>query len=202
MKRSFPFLLLFFSCFYGWGQDDSPKGIASRIFLPSIDVGYQWPNSSLLGGAVTIKTTIEYRVRNNNDLFLRLSYDTYGSRYRLSQVNQTSNTIEGTVQVQDVLLGPGYRFGDKDLRMMIAVLPGIKIYEFPEANISGQQIQITQAGKSLFTTSFLVTFEYYFDQKSAFTLSLFENQVWRKRDFWADGTSAFGFTVGFITSLL
>ncbi|GAB4417412.1 MAG: hypothetical protein OHK0039_27720 [Bacteroidia bacterium] len=57
-------------------------------------------------------------------------------------------------------------------------------------------------GRSLFTTSFLTVVEYYFDEKSALTLSLFQNQVWRKVDFWQDGGAAWGFSLGFITSLL
>ncbi|MEM8894570.1 MAG: hypothetical protein AAGC88_08330 [Bacteroidota bacterium] len=187
------------------GQGPTEKdenAFLQRIFLPSIDVGYQVHNSSLIEGALKFATSIEYRFKNNNDFFVRASYDTYGARYKLSDGNRTSNTIEGTVQFSDISFGPGYRLGDKTYRIMFTVMPGIKLYEFPTANINGQQIEISQAGKSIFTTTAMTTLEYYFDRKSAFTFSVFHNRVWQKVDFWEDGRSGVGISIGFITSLL
>lgn len=125
-----------------------------------------------------------------------------GARYRLMSANNTSNTIEGTVQMSDIFLAPGYRFGDKKYRMMVSIMPGLKLYEFPTAIIDGQNIEIGQEGKSVFTTQVLTTLEYYFDEKSAFTFSLFQNQVWERVDFWEEDGFAFGASIGFITSLL
>jgi len=184
-------------------QDEtaSEGNFLSRVFLPSIDVGYQLPNSSLIEGALRFSTAIEYRFRNNNDFFVRLSYDTYNPRYLLSNTG-TTNAIEGTATMTDVFFAPGYRFGDNKMRMMISFMPGLKLYEFPTAEFEGTQIIISQEGKQLFTTSLLATVEYYFDEKSAFTLSLSQNSVWKKVDFWEDGTSAIAFSLGFITSLM
>ncbi len=183
-------------------EDPSSETIASRIFLPALDVGYQIPNSDLTEGSVIIKTTVEYRFKNNNDFFIRLSYDTYGAKYNLSQINNTTNTIEGTVQFSDVFLAPGYRFGDNKVRYIVSIMPGIKFYEFPSASINGQNIIINQESKSIFTSSLLTAAEYYFDDKSALTISLFHNQVWESVDFWQGGQSAFGISIGFITSLM
>jgi len=182
-------------------ESDSSSRFLKRIFLPSLDAGYQINRSDLLGNSAKFTTSIEYRISNNNDFFVRLNYDTYGARYQLLN-SGTSNTIEGTVQVSDVLLAPGYRFGDNKFRIMLSVMPGIKFYEFPTASFNGVQFQINQEAKSVFTTSFLTTLEYYFDEKSAFTISLFENEVWQKVDFWEGSGSAVGVSLGFITSLL
>jgi len=182
-------------------QDDT-ESFWSRIFLPSIDAGYQFPNSDLIGGSVRIGTSIEYRVRNNNDFFIRLNYDTYGANYTLSNQNNTTNTITGSVQFTDIVSGFGYRLGDKTFRLMFAFMPGVKLYEFPTASIDGQQIVVRSTSKSTFTSISLSTLEYYIDGKSALTLSLYQNQVWRKVDFWENGGSAVGFSIGFITSLL
>lgn len=191
---------------FGQSNESDPNNFWKRVFLPSIDVGYQIPNSSLLEGSVRFGTSIEYRVKNNNDFFIRLNYDTYGARYNLSTIgnanNSLTNSIQGTVQFTDFLIAPGYRLGDNTWRIMFSVMPGIKIYEFPTATIDGQQVVISQEGKSVFTTSALTTLEYYFDEKSAFTISLFQNQVWKEVDFWVDGGSAVGFSIGFITSLM
>lgn len=196
------FLLLF--GYYAMAQENQTNKSDSfwgRIFLPSIDVGYQFPNSDLIGSSVRIGTSIEYRIRNNNDFFFRLNYDTYTAKYNLSGSNIT-NAIEGTVQLTDIVSGLGYRLGDNTFRLMFSVMPGIKLYEFPAATLDGQQIIVRSEAKSLFTTIFLSTLEYYVDEKSALTFSLYQNQVWREVDFWEDGGSAVGFSVGFITSLL
>lgn len=173
-----------------------------RIFLPSIDVGYQVSNSDLIGGSVRVGTSIEYRIRNNNDFFIRLNYDTYGAKYTIADNNATTNAIEGTVQFTDIVSGPGYRLGDNTFRLMFSAMPGIKLYEFPTATIENQRIIIKSKTRSIFTTIFLSTVEYYVDDKSALTFSLYQNQVWRKMDFWENGGSSVGFSLGFITSLL
>ncbi len=195
-------LFITFGCLAQQESTNDYSTFFSRIFLPSVDIGYQIPNSDLIEGSVRVATSIEYRIRNNNDFFIRLNYDTYGVPYQLGADNTTSNTIEGTVQVSDVFLAPGYRLGDNTFRLMFSLMPGIKFYEYPIASLNVASVQVSQKGKSLFTTSVLTTLEYYFDEKSALTFSIYQNQVWRKIDFWEDGRSAVGFSLGFITSLL
>lgn len=189
----------------GHGQTDTTSAlyrIAGRIFLPSVDVGLQVPTTSRLKNSITIKTSVEYRLRNNNDFFIRLSYDTYGSDYRLPTTNLTTNAIEGTAQFTDLCLSPGYRFGDRTFRCMFAIMPGFKFYDFPTAEEIDNTIVIRQGSAAVFTTALNSTVEYYFDEKSALTLSFYGQQVWDQVDFWDDGTWAYGFSVGFITSLL
>ena len=200
---SFICLLMWAGLAIGQGNSqDSTSSFWSRIFLPSIDAGYQVPNSDLIDGSVRIGTSIEYRIQNNNDFFVRLNYDTYAAKYILGSANGLTNTIEGTVQFTDVVFGPGYRFGDQTFRLMVAAMPGIKLYEFPSATLDGQQVTVNSEAKSIFTTIFLTTLEYYVDEKSALTFSVYQNQVWNKVDFWENGGSAIGFSIGFITSLL
>lgn len=175
---------------------------ASRIFLPSFDIGFQFPNSSLIGNSLVAKTSIEYRFRNNDDFFLRFSLDTYGAKYNLQQLNNTANNIEGTVQFNDYLIATGYRFGDQKFRLLLSPMAGIKTYDFPTAEINGSTIIIRQKSRSIFTSTFLVAGELYFDQKSAITLSVHYNQVWKNIDFWEDGGAAYRISIGFITSLL
>lgn len=204
-KRILLIVTLFFFVYTIQAQEteaDTSKSILKRIFLPSIDAGYQINAAKILKNSIRIATSIEYRLRNNNDFFIRLNYDTYGARYKIPTTTSTINTIEGTVQVTDVLLGPGYRLGDKKFRLMFSVQPGIKMYDYPETVVSNGQAVISQRGNTVFTTLFITSFEYYFDRKSAFTLSLFENQVWENVDFWSENGVAYGISIGFITALL
>ncbi len=204
IKLSFA-LLLCIASITVLGQESAPEkstpGFLRRIFLPSVDVGYQMNLSDQLKGSVKLAASLEYRIKNNNNFFVRLTYDTYNATYNLEDRNNTSNTIEGTVLFTDLFLAPGYRFGDKTYRMLFSVMPGIKFYQYPTASFDGQGIQISQREESLFTTTFLTTLEYYFDDKSAFTLSAYQNQVWQRTDFWENSGSALGFSFGFITSL-
>jgi len=181
---------------------DAKETFWNRIFLPSIDVGQQIPSSDLLRSSTRIGTSIEYRIRNKNHFFIRLNYDTYSARYIIDNLNNTTNTIEGTVQFTDIVSGFGYRMGNNTFRLMFTIMPGVKLYEFPTATLNGQQIIVRQMGKSIFTTIALTTLEYYIDKKSALTFSIYQNQVWQEVDFWVDSGSAVGFSVGFITSLL
>ncbi len=194
--------LLSFSSIAQEKTDTTSKEFLSRIFLPSLDLGYQFPNSDLVSGSVRFSASIEYRFRNNNDFFLRLTYDTYGVNYDISDASSLFNTIEGNVQMTDIFLAPGYRFGGKKFRVMVSPMPGIKLYQVPTVNITGQDIDIEQESKSIFTTSILTTLEYYFDEKTAVTLSLYQNQVWKSVDYWEDGRWTLGFSVGFITSII
>jgi len=203
MKTKLTTLLLL--CFIGLFSQDYPDSsetaFLKRIFLPSIDMGFQFPTSSVIEPSLRIATSVEYRFKNNNDFFIRLNYDTYGAKYRLASSIGPGSALEGTVNVSDVMLAPGYRFGDNKWRYMFAIMPGIKFYEYPELRQIDESFELTLRSGSLFTTSFLGTVEYYFDEKSAFTFSLYQNQVWEDVDFWADGRAAYGFSIGFITSL-
>jgi hypothetical protein len=198
-------LLIFFanSCFSSDKKDSlsTLDIIANRIFLPSFDIGYIQPITDLMEGDIIVKTSIEYRIRNNNDIFIRLTYDTYTSKYFLKSNNLTTNNIEGTASFSDLYIGSGYRFGDETIRFLLSVNPGIKFYEFPVAKIENDNVIIQQKSKIAFTTSFLSTLEYYFDEKSALTVSVFNNQVWEEIDFWAEGGSSIGLSLGFITAL-
>lgn len=198
-------MLISVTCFELKSQevsDSTLNKIAGRIFLPSFDVGFQFSGSDLIGNSLVAKTSIEYRFRNNDDFFLRLSLDTYAADYFLKEVNQTSNNIEGTVQFSDFLLAPGYRLGDQDVRFIISTMAGVKTYSFPTASLQNQTILVRQKSKSIFTSTFLIAGELYFDQKSAITVSAHYNLVWKEIDFWEDNGGAFGISLGFITSLL
>lgn len=183
-------------------QENPDKAILRRIFLPSIDMGIDVPVSDILKPSLRIATAVEYRIRNNNDFFIRLNYDTYSPRYVLPASLSTTNTIEGTARISELSLAPGYRFGDKDFRLMIALNPGLKFYEFPVATAQGPVLQLSLSSGRVFSTSAFSTLEYYFDEKSALTFSLYYNRVWEAVDFWAEGQNSYGASLGFITALL
>jgi hypothetical protein len=175
--------------------------ITHRIFLPSLDVGYLLHSSPQLGNAVIIKASIEYRQSNIEDFFVRLNYDTYNARYNISNANGTTNILVGRVFFSDLLGGPGYRLGDHRHRFEVLVQGGVKFYDYPQALINNNVIEITQENKSVPTGRLSLGYEYYLNSKSAFTLELMYGRVFRQVDFWQFGPHFYGASVGFVTSI-
>ncbi|MGD1847111.1 MAG: hypothetical protein ACFB10_17105 [Salibacteraceae bacterium] len=199
-------IVLFFLlvCFSANAQEEEPKPppkIGNQVFLPSLEIGYLFNSASVLSGSVLIKSSIELRLRNNNDLFLRVNYDKYDADYTLEPENNLTNVIKGTAAFTDLLLGPGYRFGDKKYRMFIMVQGGFKYYNFPEFVQNNNVVNLEQGRSRTFTSRATLGLEYYLTEKSAISLDFIQGQVWDKKDFWADSGSALGFSIGFITSL-
>lgn len=205
IKRLIKGLLTGVACLWYFtlaGQEAAgDENFGSQIFLPSIEIGYVGNSADVLSGGVLVKTSLEYRVRNNNDLFFRLNYDNSTADYTLGSENALTNVIEGTASFNDLLFGTGYRFGDNKLRMFIMLQAGVKYYNFPEFVQTNSVISISQAKSNVFSTRATLGFEYYFTEKSAFSFDLLQNQVWDEKDFWNESGSAYGFSVGFITSL-
>lgn len=204
MKKSC--FLLLFGTLYCWANAQSEddtffQKLGEQIFLPSIEIGYLENRADALGGGVLMKTSLEYRVRNNNDIFFRLSYDTYDSPYTLESSNSLTDVVKGTALFTDVLLGAGYRFGDNQFRAFLMIQPGLKLYNYPNLVETAGAINIDQSRNSVFTTRTTLGFEYYINEKTAISFDLLQSQVWEEQDFWSDSGSAYGASLGFITSL-
>ena len=198
------YLMAFFIVFQtiSFAQSDTiDLSSGEQIFLPSLDFGYIYNASDFLSGSVIVKTSIEYRFRNNNDVFIRLNYDTHNADYELENISNLTNIIKGTVSFSDVLLGGGYRFGDATSRYFVMMQAGVRFYDYPQAFQDGIIINIENASRNIFTTRLTFGYEYYLNEKSAFTFDLFQNQVWKEEDFWTENGRSFGVALGFITSL-
>ena len=181
-------------------EEDRPN-IGGQIFLPSIEIGYLSNSANSLSGGVITKTSIEYRVRNNNDVFFRINYDNYNANYTLTSDNSLTNIITGTAAFTDLLFGAGYRFGDNQFRYFIMLQSGLKYYKFPEFVQNSTVINIEQRKRNIFSTRITLGLEYYINEKSAISFDLLQSQVWKERDFWSNSGSAIGFSIGFITAL-
>ena len=201
LKFSFLFLLMSIGfCIHGQEKPVDEKAFGRQIFLPSIEMGYAGSSASALSGGLITKTSIEFRLRNNNDIFARINYDIINSEYTLENVN-TTNIIKGKASFNDLLAGIGYRFGDEKFRCFLMVQPGVRLYNYPIALQQGNEITIDQSGNNIFMTRATVGLEYYFDAKTAISFDVFQNQIWEARDFWNDRGDSYGLSIGVITSL-
>ena len=201
MKSYGAILFLFFALIAHAQTDTIDLSEGEKVFLPSLDYGYIFNPTDLLSGSVIIKTSIEYRWSNNNDVFIKLNYDSHKANYSLEDLNGLTNIVKGDVNFTDLLLGGGYRFGDATDRLLIMAQAGLKSYDFPEVSQEGNVFNIELASRNIFTTRFTIGYEFYLNDKSAFTLDLFLNRVWNNEDFWLDRGDSYGVSLGFITSL-
>ncbi|WKN43065.1 hypothetical protein [Tunicatimonas pelagia] len=82
---------------YSQSEDDqAATSLREQIFLPALEIGYLYNGAQSLSGGLLVKTSIEYRLKNNNDVFFRLNYDTYDTKYKLENINGLTNIINGT----------------------------------------------------------------------------------------------------------
>ena len=201
MKLALLIVFLFPIISFAQKEPMTDEEIASHFFMPSIEMGYIHNFTDALSGGVIVNTSLEYRIRNNNDVFFRANYDTYTADYELKQENGLTSVIKGTGSFSDFLLGAGYRFGDNKFRSFVMLQAGATRYNFPTLVVDEDVISIEQSGKLLFSSRATVGFEYYFTEKSAFAIDLFQNQIWERQDFWQNSGSAVGISFGFIASL-
>jgi len=193
-------ILFFFIDFYCIYAQENENSFGRQIFLPSLEIGYIINNAEMLSGGLLVKTSIEYRYKNNNDLFLRLNYDNSDANYKM-QTDNFSNVLEGKARFSDLLLGFGYRFGDRKVRFFLLAQAGLKFYNFPTLEQNNNNFSLRDVSRDLWMSRITLGAEYYFDEKSAFTLEILQSSIWENKDFWQDKTGSWGIAVGFITSL-
>ena len=201
--KHFISVLVCLNAMFGFSQSDTTdeSAFGRQIFLPSLEAGYMFQVPDNLSGGIILKTSIEYRFRNNNDAFIRANYDNYTSEYEFASTISPTNVLKGTASFSDLIIGAGYRFGETKHRLFFLAQGGVKFYNYPTASIDGGSIVIDQSQNEIFTTRFSMGYEYYFTEKSAINVDLMHGQVWSEEDFWIDSGTSFGVSVGFITSL-
>ena len=202
MKQFFFSLLLLATSFSALAQSENQDegDFANNTFMPSIEVGYVFNLADNLSGGLLWKTSLEYRLRNNNDVFVRLNYDDADANFTLSEPGLT-NVIEGSLSIKDLLLGGGYRFGDSKFRAFLLLQGGVRFYSYPVIEEAAPSVTISLDGRRLFTSRVTLGFEYYFSERSAFAVEVLQGNAWEKKDFWSERTTSAGFSVGFIATL-
>ncbi|MEM0998778.1 MAG: hypothetical protein AAGN35_17095 [Bacteroidota bacterium] len=199
-------LLVFGSGLTGqlWAQDSIPEreGWDERVFGTQLEIGYVEERSSELGGGILFKTAIEYRMRRVNHLFFRFDYDDYDVDFRLNDLPGLAREISGNTSFTDLLLGVGYRGGDRTLRFTGLVQSGVKLYGMPSAEVFSGQLVISSDARAIWTGRASLGLEYYFDKNFAAAVDVFHNRVLQSRDFWEERPGAWGVSIGLIGSFL
>lgn len=176
--------------------------LGERVFSPSLEIGYINHGSSNINGSLMFKSSTEYRFQNNSDFFLRLNYDSYNSKYEIHSPQQLGNILKGSVNFSDLILGPGYRHGSQKNRFFVLTQSGIKFFSYPQALQNSNIIEINLERKRTFTGRITTGYEYYINDKSALTIEGFFGHTFNERYFWQDSRSAYGISLGFVTSIL
>ena len=181
-------------------MDTIYTSIGKRLFLPSLEFGFVHFRSDELSWAVQQKAGIEFRISNNNEGFFRLNYDVKSSHYKLDADNVNS-VIEGRVRFTDIILGLGFRFGDRTTRFFALAQGGLTNYSFPTAWQEGNTIMIADDQRWDPVTRVTVGAEYYLDRKTAITLELIQNEVWTDEGFFRQSASSYAISLGIIAAM-
>jgi hypothetical protein len=205
MKKIFQIILLTISCLgftvSGFSQEgETTDEVYTQLFNTYFEVGYIFENTNALGNGLLFKTGFEYRPTSTNSYFIRLNYDTYDAIYDLQILQDISRPMSGDASFTDAILGVGYRWGNQKIRFLGLIQGGLKFYNYPTLIEEDNFRFISLDDRLNWMTRVTVGMEYYFDESFAFSIDLFQNQVWQRQDFWSDHAGAWGFTFGLIGS--
>lgn len=184
------------------GQDTTSikNSVWDRLYFNWFDVGMIMPNSSALSNTIIFKSATEYRFRKSDGLFIRFSSESSSPTYQLQVALDEINVIEGELRIQDWLIGLGYRVGEQRFRGTLAMLYGVRRFNFPTYEIQNNTIQILDKKRFQGTASLVFSCEFYITSNILISLSGFYNHAFKQDLFWEDGQSAVGITFGLSSS--
>jgi len=175
------------------------KPFTDKFFGTFFEVGYIFENSDLLEPGWLFKYAVEYRQSPANNFLIRFNLDQYGLRYHVNNDNPLIGDMQGATDVTDVLLGPGYRFGEGSVRLFLLAQVGLKYYSFPTASPE-PPISFVEVASSQGMYRFAAGIEYYFDDTFAATVDVFHQRVFNAVDYWTEEQGATCISVGLIGS--
>ncbi len=185
---------------FSQNEEDDYGELSEKLIGTYFELGYISENSDFLGSGLLFKSAIEYRLKKTNHIFIRLNTDNYDVDYLLTDLENFSAEVTGSASMTDIILGPGYRKGNDNTLFYILIQSGLKLYSFPAVSNSNDVVLVFPDGDNVFTTRITAGFEYYFDSTFAFTVEVFQNQVWEEKGFWKDKKGAWGISVGLVGS--
>jgi hypothetical protein len=200
MKSFLKFATLLVACFISFASLAQDTGIRSKIFLPSLEIGYVGYSAKALSPGIMIKTAIEYRFKTQNAAFIRLNYDTRDAEFKIVP-NGLTNVIEGKLKFSDLVTGIGYRRGSKKVQFIGLLQGGISFYNVPSFETQNNVLLLRNTNKNTPVSRVTLGVEYYLDANSAITLEFFQSQVWGEDELWADSNSAWGVSLGVTATL-
>ncbi len=204
-SKSILFFCMLFTCTpFLQAQDSLYAGetINEKLFGTNLEIGYVQENSEMLGGGILFKTSLEYRVHRVRNAFIRFNYDDYDVTYQLETTSGLADEISGSAAFSDLLLGAGYRGGNRTIRWTGLVQGGVKFYTVPIVEEANGQLSLTQEGHNIFTARASAGLEYYFDNTFALAFDIFHSRVFREKDYWTGRQGAWGISIGLIGSFI
>lgn len=184
---------------------DKEINAESKVFLPSLEMGYISYASRSLRPGLLIKTSVEYRFRLQNAAFFRLNFDNRDARYafdldQLPGLPSLTNVVEGTARFTDLIFGPGYRWGEKSVQLFGLVQYGMTFYTVPKADIHKNNILLRDESTSSPILRSTLGLEYYLDMNTAITLEFMHLLFFGDSDFWQSSPHAAGISIGVTTA--
>ncbi|MEO1516915.1 MAG: hypothetical protein AAFV95_17970 [Bacteroidota bacterium] len=178
-------------------QANDSSGIATRLFMPALQMGYINHKSDVISGGLVIQTSLEYRAKSN--LLVRLNYDDFSGRITINDAND--NKYVAKIPLSEFMGGIGYRLSVKKHNLFGLVQSGIRFYELPEIEEQNGIITINQSGERIVPVKYTVGYEYEIMENIFLNLELFTGHFVKKKDYWSNDQLYLGIMAGLSTTL-
>ena len=179
---------------------DVKKTFLSHLFFPFDFGGSLYSSESLHSGGLA-KTGLEYRFDTKNAFSIRFNFDNRSADYKLKADSKISNIENGTIQFSDLVIGPGYRYGNKKWRFTCLVQLGNTNYSITKVEQNGSSFKGVSTKRNLFISKASIGIEYYLFETVALTFETSHLYHWQKMDFFKDNSNGLTWSIGITTTL-
>lgn len=182
-----------------WSQEEDKDDVESRLYMPSLQIGYINNQSDQLSGGLFIQTSIEYKTKSG--LFFRANYDDFDTDYNVTFPESTVSSLKGKVSFSEFIGGLGYRLTRKKHNFLMTAQAGGRFYSFPILENNSGDFSIELDSREVLIGRYTLGYEYEIEEKTFLTAELFASHSWRSIDYWTSKPWASGFTVGITTTI-
>ncbi|MEO1266999.1 MAG: hypothetical protein AAFX99_02810 [Myxococcota bacterium] len=178
------------------GTEEKEEKEVDALFMTALDMGVLWNANPELGEGFMVRTAADYRFRSIEGPFLRLNIDSTTARYK-QEPGDDRPGFSATMSLNDILLGGGYRLGEGDLQIALAIQGGVVIYGLPK--LEGDEVlTVNTTTEVAGAARASAALEYYIEPDAALTVELINQyywgqEVWSNTDAWSLGL-VFGIT--------
>ena len=179
---------------------ESKEKFFSHLYFP-FDFGVaMYSSESLHSGGLT-KTGLEYRFHRKNAFFIRFNFDNRSTDYKLKPGSEISNIENGTIQFNDLVIGPGYRFGNGKWQFTSLFQLGNTNYSITKVEQNGSNFKGVSSKRNIFISKASIGVEYYLFETVALTFETSHLYHWQRMDFFKENSNGLMWSIGITTTL-
>ena len=172
----------------------------SHLYFP-FDFGSAMYSSESLHSDGLVKTGLEYRFNRKNAFFIRFNFDNRSADYKMKSDSEISNIENGTIQFSDLVIGPGYRYGNEKYQFTCLFQLGNTNYSITNVEQNGSSFKGVSTKRNLIISKASFGIENYIFETVALSLETSHLYHWQKKDFFKENSNRLTWSIGITTTL-